>query len=53
MYRIEYRGEYHPEAGYTHQYTVKCVARITGRRGRRRLEWVEVGPCDRTGVLLR
>lgn len=53
MYRIEYRCENHPEAGYSHVYRVKCNAIIVCRHGKRRLEWNEIGPCDQTGVLLR
>lgn len=53
MYRIEYRTENHPEFGYFHCYAVKCKARIVTRHGIRRVEWVEMGPCDNNGVLLR
>ena len=53
MYRIEYRCEVHPEFGYFHCYAVKCKARIVTRRGIRRVKWVEMGPCDSAGVLMR
>jgi hypothetical protein len=53
MYRIEYRSEDHPEFGYSHVYKVKCVSRIVVRKGKRRLEWDELGECDETGVLRR
>lgn len=53
MYRVEYRSEEHPEFGYVHGYTVKCKARIVTRRGKRRVEWDEIGPCYNTGGLTR
>lgn len=53
MYRVGYACEDHPEAGYGHTYYVKEVARVYRRKGKRRLEWVAVGPCDVSGVLDR
>lgn len=53
MYSIEYRSEDHPEFGYAHVYLVKCVSRIVVRKGKRHLEWDELGECDETGMLRR
>lgn len=53
MYRIEYRSEKHPEFGHANVYQVKCVSSIVVRKGKRHLEWHELGECDETGLLRR